>query len=132
MSWPIQERHHARSDTDLAPTDDRLRVTKKHIPTWTSYLEVEGKDFCLDHEKQQHAKSYNYHSSLASIKVPTMVYWSRLLFGHYKDLYIISRQSSAESSMMDDDSRRTSPSSTWPRDVDDRLEALADAGHDPR
>ena len=58
----------------------------------------------------------NYDSSLASIKIPSQAYWSRLFLGSYDSLYIVSPESTPNSSVADDDSRRTSPTSTWGQD----------------
>lgn len=74
----------------------------------------------MPEEKEQYAHFPNYESSLASIKVPTLAYWSRLFFGNYHELYIVSPESSPSSSVADDESRRASPTSTnakWEEDA---------------
>lgn len=98
------------------PTDESLRVTKKPIPRYTSYVDVKRHDLYLPEEQQEYAKFPNFDSNLASIKVPSSAYWSRLILGNYQDLYIVSPESSPSSSQADDDSRRPSPSTTWGED----------------
>ena len=97
--------------TDRAK-DERLRVTKKAIPRYTSYVDVKRHDLYLPEEKSMYADYPNYDSNLACIKVPSLAYWSRLLLGNYQDLYIVSPESSPASSQADDDSKQTSPTST--------------------
>jgi hypothetical protein len=96
--------------------DESLRVTKKPIPRYTSYVDVKRHDLYLPEEKEQYADFPNFDSNLASIKVPSLAYWSRLLLGNYQDLYIVSPESSPTSSQADEDSRRTSPTNTWGQD----------------
>jgi hypothetical protein len=97
-------------------TDERLRVTKKPIPRYTSYVDVKRHDLYLPDEKERFADFPNFDSNLASIKVPSSAYWSRLILGNYQDLYIVSPESSPTSSQADEDSRRTSPTNTWGQD----------------
>lgn len=110
--------------------DERLRVTKKTIPRYTSYVDIKRHDLYLPEEKQEYAKFPNFDSNLASIKVPSLAYWSRLLLGSYQDLYIVSPESSPSSSQADEDSRQTSPISTWGRQSPDeaRLRAMQSEG----
>jgi hypothetical protein len=114
------------------PTDESLRVTKKPIPRATSYLDVKRHDLYLPDEKQQYAKLPNFNSNLASIKVPSLAYWFRLFLGGYSDLYIVSPESSPNSSVADDDSRRTSPTSTWANDDNGDARLGATGGDDIR
>jgi len=88
-------------------------VTKKHIPRGTAYVEVKRHDLYLEEEKRLYAHFPTYDSSLASVKVPTLAYWSRMFFGGYDELYIVSPESSPASSVASEESRRTSPTSTW-------------------
>lgn len=110
--------------------DEKLRVTKKPIPRLTSYVDVKRHDLYLPEEKEQFASFPNYDSNLASVKVPSMAYWSRALLGNYHDLYIVSPESSPSSSIADDDSRRTSPTFTWGHESSDetKLGAMQDRG----
>lgn len=107
-------------------TDEKLRVTKKPIPRYTSYIDIKRHDLYLPEEKHEYANFPNFDSNLASIKVPSLPYWSRLLLGNYQHLYIVSPESSPTSSTVDDDSRRTSPTSTWSPESSDeaRLGAM--------
>ena len=117
--------------TDIS-TDEKLRVTRKAIPRYTSYVDIKRHDLYVPSEKQLYADFPNYNSNLASIKVPSLAYWSRLLFGNYQDLYIVSPESSPSSSVADEDSRRSSPTSTWARDDSDemKLGAMQDNSND--
>jgi len=106
--------HVIRTPANIAvSTDENLRCTKKQIPRGTSYIEVKRHDLYLAEEKEQYETFPNYNSSLASIKVPLLAYLSRMLFGSYDELYIVSPETSPSSSIAGDDSRRVSPSSTW-------------------
>ena len=98
------------------PADESLRVTKKPIPRYTSYVDVKRRDLYLPWEQEEYAKFPNFDSNLASVKVPSSAYWSRLILGNYSDLYIVSPESSPTSSQADEDSRRPSPTSTWGQD----------------
>jgi hypothetical protein len=93
--------------------DERLRVTKKQIPRFTSYIGVQRHDLYLDEEKELYSSHPNFDSSLASIKVPSAAYWNRLFTGRYDQLYIVSPESSPNSSVTDDGSRKASPASSW-------------------
>ncbi|GAB7365073.1 hypothetical protein MBLNU230_g5854t1 [Neophaeotheca triangularis] len=101
---------------DLLDKDEKLRVTKKRIPRYCSYLDVKRHDLYLPEEKDKYACFPNYDSSLASIKVPSLAYWSRMIWGNYDELYIVSPESSPGSSVADQDSKHSSPTSTWPRE----------------
>ncbi|KAK3112053.1 hypothetical protein LTR53_012074 [Teratosphaeriaceae sp. CCFEE 6253] len=96
--------------------DENLRCTKKLIPRGASYIEVKRHDMYLPEEKERYGRFPNYDSSLASIKVPLLAYLSRLVFGTYDELYIVSPETSPASSVAGAESRRMSPSSTWGAD----------------
>ena len=96
-------------------TDESLRVTKKSIPRYTSYIDVKRHDLFLPEEKEEFCSLPNYDSSLASIKIPTLQYLSRVVFGNYDSLYIVSPETSPTSSVASSDSRRSSPTTTWGR-----------------
>ncbi|KAL1311551.1 hypothetical protein AAFC00_001670 [Neodothiora populina] len=74
------------------------RVTKKQIPRFASSLEVKRHDLYLPSERLEYSKYPNYDSSLAEIRLPSSVYWNRLLFGRYDSLYIVSPETSPENS----------------------------------
>lgn len=96
-------------------SDERHRVTRKHIPRGTSHVEVWRHDLYLPEEKDMYAKTANYFSSLACVRVPSLAYWTRLFMGSYDELFIVSPESTPTSSIADGDSesRRTSPTQTW-------------------
>ena len=96
------------------------------IPRGTSHVEIKRHDLYLPDEKELYSEYPNYDSSLASIKVPTLAYWSRMFLGNYDELYIVSPESSPSSS------RRASPTSTWGQDSqeDTRLGATDESNDD--
>lgn len=105
--------------TDLALTDenfDKHRVTRKPIPRYTSYVDVKRHDLYMPEEKVSYEKFPNYDSSLASIKIPSIPYWSRMFFGSYPELYIVSPETSPSSSMAGGSTRNVSPTSTFAHD----------------
>ncbi|KAF2227953.1 hypothetical protein BDZ85DRAFT_255163 [Elsinoe ampelina] len=75
-----------------------LRVTKMSIPKRTTYIEVKRHDLFMPYEHEKYREFPNYNSSLASIRLPSNVYWSRNLFGTYDKLYIVSPETSPVSS----------------------------------
>jgi hypothetical protein len=114
---PHSADHHATLASltycDVGKNIERHRVTKKPIPRYTSYVDVKRHDLYLPEEKPMYASFPNYDSSLASIKIPSIPYWSRMLLGNYSELFIVSPESSPSSSIADDDSRRASPTAAW-------------------
>lgn len=102
-----------RANEFIECIDETLRVTRKAIPRYTSYVDVKRHDLYLPEEKERYANYPNYDSNLASIKVPSLAYWNRLFLGKYQELYIVSPESSPNSSQADEDSRQTSPTNTW-------------------
>lgn len=108
--------------------DEKLRVTKKQIPRMTSYVDVKRHDLFLPEEVDMYRDLPNFDSSLASIKIPSQAYWSRLFLGNYDNLYIVSPESSPNSSVADSDSQRPSPTSTWGQNSEE--DARIGAGND--
>ncbi|KXT18385.1 hypothetical protein AC579_8188 [Pseudocercospora musae] len=106
--------------------DEKLRVTKKQIPRLQSFVDVKRHDLYLPEEKEMYSDLPNFDSSLASIKIPSTAYWSRLFFGNYDHLYIVSPESTPTSSVADSESRRTSPTSTWGQDSTEDAKIGAD------
>ncbi|KAI7153447.1 hypothetical protein KC349_g8347 [Hortaea werneckii] len=105
--------------------DEKLRCTKKPLPRGTSYIDIKRHDLYLPSEKDIYSGYPNYDSSLAAIKVPSLPYWSRIFWGNYDELYIVSPESSpAGSSVADSESRKTgmSPESTFTQDSRGREE----------
>ena len=96
------------SQADLAARLDKdpsQRVTKKPIDRGSAYVDVLQHDLYLP-EEQERGKHYpSYDAWLASIKLPSRVYWGRLFFGTYDQLYIISPERKRRHS--DDKSNRS-------------------------
>ncbi|KAI7535146.1 hypothetical protein KC331_g12180 [Hortaea werneckii] len=106
--------------------DEKLRCTKKPLPRGTSYIDIKRHDLYLPSEKDIYSGYPNYDSSLAAIKVPSLPYWSRIFWGNYDELYIVSPESSPASSVADSESRKTgmSPESTFTQDSMGREEEM--------
>ncbi|KAF2173587.1 hypothetical protein M409DRAFT_61934 [Zasmidium cellare ATCC 36951] len=109
--------------------DENFRVTKKSIPRLCSYIDVKRHDLYLPEEKEQYSSLPNFDSSLASVKIPSQAYWSRLFLGGYDNLFIVSPETSPNSSVASGDSKRSSPTSTWGQnsEEDARTGAAQDA-----
>lgn len=110
------------------PTDEKHRVTRKPIPRLTSYINIYQHDLYLPDERERYAAFPTYNSDLASVKIPSLPYWSRFLLGNYQDLYIVSPETSPASSQADYESRRTSPTTTWGTDSQEDGERSARLG----
>lgn len=105
----------------------RYRVTKKDIPRFTSVLDIKRHDFYIGHEHDAYRTLPNYDSPLASIRLPSNIYFSRSLLGNYQKLFIISPETSPEGSLADsDESRKISPSSTFGSETSGIAEAGAE------
>ncbi|TKA63801.1 hypothetical protein B0A49_06321 [Cryomyces minteri] len=90
-----------QSQKDLAQTLDKdlsLRLTRKPIHRLDSCVEVLTEDLWNAHEQSLYHNYPNAKSSLASVCLPSKVYWSRLLLGQYPELYIVSPERSPETS----------------------------------
>lgn len=98
-----------------------LRCSRKPIGRGASRVEVQVRDLFNEPERSQHADYPNQRSSIASVGLPTGVYWRRLFFNHFKDLYIVSPNgtptTSAGTSNRDSPEEGTSPSNTWSMSV---------------
>lgn len=108
------------TDTDTALPDENFekhRVTRKPIPRYTSYVDVKRHDLYMPEEKAEYEKFPNYDSSLASVKIPSIPYWSRMFLGRYPELYIVSAESSPSSSVASGSTRHASPTSTFAHDL---------------
>jgi len=106
--------------TDLTLPDENFekhRVTRKPIPRYTSYVDVKRHDLYMPEEKAIYEKFPNYDSSLASVKIPAIPYWSRMFLGRYPDLYIVSTESSPSSSVTGGSTRNVSPTTTFAHDI---------------
>ncbi|KAF2834838.1 hypothetical protein M501DRAFT_999862 [Patellaria atrata CBS 101060] len=98
---------------DKDPKWAGMRVSRKKIPRGNSRIEVKTEDLYNEPEKSAYQKFPNAKNSLASIGLPSVVYWKRLLLNEYQDLYIISPESSP--STTPESSQHVSPSSTFPK-----------------
>lgn len=105
---------------------DRHRVTTKPIPRMTSFVDVLRCDLYLPEEKDTYTTYPNFASSLASVKIPRIPYWSRMFLGNYDQLYIVSPEGSPTSSQASGSTRNTTPTNSWGLDsqLDARLGAL--------
>ena len=112
-SYPKHTTPNAISANTPSSPDESLRCTLKLIPRGTSYIDVKRHDLFLAEEKHAYEDFPNYDASLASIKVPLLAWLSRMVWGNYDELYILSYDSSPRSSERDEDSRRVSPTSSW-------------------
>ena len=72
-------------------------------------------DLYNEPERSHYSKYPNMKNCLASIGLPRGVYWKRMLLGGYKELFILSPESSPENSP--ENSQHTTPSSTFPREA---------------
>jgi len=109
--------------------DPKLRVSKKKIPRGNSRIDVKTEDLYPDEERSLYEHYPNMKNSLANIGLPSVVYWKRLLFDQFKEIYIVSPINSPENTPnpSPESSQHVSPSSTFPRD-----ETHPDAGSHPQ
>lgn len=118
---------HATNQADSHnATEPRYRCSKISIPRHNSRVDVRHGDLYPEKERCKVIDKPNYKSNVASIGLPFGVRMKRLLFDQYKDLYIVSPDSSPENSP--ENSAHTTPSNTWhtPKDAD------ATVGAEPR
>ncbi|KAK7727399.1 hypothetical protein SLS57_002871 [Botryosphaeria dothidea] len=112
-----------RSGLDLSSQEDlckaldkdpSLRVTRKKIPRGDSRVEVKREDLWNDEEKSEYCELPNSKSGLASVCLPRSVWFKRMLFNQFQDLYIVSPETTPNSSLNGSpESSQCSPSSTW-------------------
>lgn len=103
-----------RSRSSLATLDPSLRVTRKKIPRGDSRVEVKREDLWNDDEKSEFSEYPNSKSGLASVCLPRSVWFKRMLFGQFEDLYIVSPETSPSNSLNGSpESSQCSPSATW-------------------
>jgi hypothetical protein len=107
--------YHLHTTNHTLPDEnfEKHRVTRKPIPRYTSYVDVKRHDLYMPEEKAAYEKFPNYDSSLASVKIPAIPYWSRMFLGRYPDLYIVSTESSPSSSVASGSTRNVSPTTTF-------------------
>lgn len=100
--------------SSLALPDPSLRVTRKKIPRGDSRVEVKREDLWNDEEKSEYCELPNSKSGLASVCLPRSVWFKRMLFNQFQDLYIVSPETTPNSSLNGSpESSQCSPSSTW-------------------
>lgn len=100
--------------TEIDPKCQRSRVTRMAIPRIASKIELKRCHLFLPEEKEEFRKYPNFDSPLAEIRLPSNVFWSRMMFNTYQELFIISPETSPEGSIKStDSSTKISPSSTW-------------------
>ncbi|KAK7510024.1 uncharacterized protein IWZ02DRAFT_148906 [Phyllosticta citriasiana] len=90
------------SQEELSKTldkDPNLRLTRKPIPRGDSRVEVKREDLWTDTEKSDFSYFPNSKSGLASICLPRSVWFKRLLFNQFPDLYIVSPETTPASSV---------------------------------
>ncbi|OJD30516.1 uncharacterized protein BKCO1_5900048 [Diplodia corticola] len=103
-----------------------LRVTRKRIPRGDSRVEVKREDLWNDEEKSTYSDFPNSKSGLASVCLPRSVWFKRMLFNQFQDLYIVSPETTPTSSLNGSpESSQCSPSSTWNHRPDDHEGAAA-------
>jgi hypothetical protein len=83
--------------TNSLSIDRRLRCSKLQIPWGDSSIEVRHGDLYPEPQRELFKEFPNMKLSLSSIRLPRSVYWKRIL-GQFKNLYIISPESSPNSS----------------------------------
>lgn len=106
-----------RADARCPCTEPRYRVSKKAIPRGNSRVDVRMEDILTDEERSVYGDKPNRKSSVASVGLPSSVYWKRLLFNDFQDLYIVSTFSSPDSTpnQSPESSQHVRPSDSFPR-----------------
>lgn len=76
-------------------TDPNLRCSKLAIPRGKSRLQIHQEDLYPESckEREEYVELPNAKNNLASIILPRLAYYGRLLMGRYKNLYIVSPSS---------------------------------------
>ncbi|TID22426.1 hypothetical protein E2P81_ATG11532 [Venturia nashicola] len=87
-----------------------LRCSKISIPRGHSRVEVHHGDLFPESQRDLIKDKPNFKSSVASVMLPFTVRMRRILFNQHKDLYIVSSETSPNSSPTTSD---TSSSHTW-------------------
>ncbi|QDS71576.1 hypothetical protein FKW77_005998 [Venturia effusa] len=88
-----------------------LRCSKISIPRGNSRVEVHHGDLFPESQRDLVRDKPNFKSSVASIMLPFTVRIRRMLFNQHKDLYIVSPDTSPNSSPAT--SKHPTPSQTW-------------------
>ncbi|KAF1809052.1 hypothetical protein P152DRAFT_404255 [Eremomyces bilateralis CBS 781.70] len=77
-----------------------LRCSRKAIPRGSSHLDILGEDLLPEEERAEFADYPSMKLNLASVGLPIDVYWRRLVFDQFRDLYIVSPSTSPSSSTL--------------------------------
>ena len=89
-------------NTDNTTTSDPklpfLRCSRLPIPRGRSRVDVRQEDLYSEDERQRWASLPNAQNNLASVVLKRGWYFARLLKGTYKDMYILSEETTPESS----------------------------------
>lgn len=80
---------------DLDKETNRWRCSKKPISRGTSRLDIQVRDLLNEPDRTLHAGRPNQTDSIANAGLPRSVWWKRLLFGEFKELFILSPDSSS-------------------------------------
>jgi len=109
----------ASHPANISSLDQRLRCSRKRIPRGNSRIDVKTEDLFNDPERStyQRAAYPNMKSNLASIGLPRIVYWKRLLLNQFEDLYIVSPESTPSNSP--EGSQYSSPVNSFGRENQD-------------
>lgn len=112
---------------DLDAEPSRWRCSRKPIGRGMSRLHIQVRDTLVEPERSLAEGMPNQTNSVASLGLPTGVWWRRMLLGQFKELYIVSPESSSSvgtssgESQMLDGSGQSSPedelarSQSWTR-----------------
>ncbi|KAK5171187.1 uncharacterized protein LTR77_004331 [Saxophila tyrrhenica] len=96
--------------------DPHVRVTKKPIPRGSGRVDIKSEDLLLPEERDVNLGAAQSNEPIASVKLPRAAYWSRMLFGSYQDLYIVSPETGGtrSSPYASDDEGERSADTSWP------------------
>ncbi|EON65666.1 hypothetical protein W97_04905 [Coniosporium apollinis CBS 100218] len=86
----------------LAENPD-LAVIPKDLPRGSFSIHITFEDTLTQEERAEHPGLPNMKSSLAGGTLPPKVFFKRLLFNQFKDLYVLSPRKSRVSVIVDED-----------------------------
>jgi hypothetical protein len=85
-------------ELDAAPPKHHWRCARVPIPAGASRVEIKTRDLFSGPEQQLYKDLPNQSNALASCPIPRRVFWRRLFLGDFKDMYVLSPDSSRETS----------------------------------
>ncbi|KAF2759918.1 hypothetical protein EJ05DRAFT_314766 [Pseudovirgaria hyperparasitica] len=102
-------------ELDKAP---QCRVSRKSIPRGDSRVDIRMEDLWTEEERALYCDKPTAKNSVASVGLPRIAYYKRLLLNSYPELYIVSPASSPNSSAntSPESSQHVSPQSTFPKE----------------